>query len=542
MPAATQHEKKALLLSIGSAISVSAMAVSGILLDNAGMVEPSATMRSVATLLFVSVTVPATLFLGGGLPRVAAFAFPLILFLFFRSYAFYIVATMAGLDAAMSSRVTVAAFLLLAGMSIEPYRRRDPVRLGSLFLVVAASAAMASLAALAVAKGRGEGRPEDALAAFVPHVPEVPAPAADRPLPDIFYIVPDRYTDDATMAREFGGDGGSFREELESRGFFVREAARANYPATFQSLASTLNMADLTPLLEVLGPDGVDSAPVMSLVRDNAVQRELRKMGYTYAHLGSWWMGSRENSNADLQVYGVDSLWSHLNEYEAALLRMTPVAFLLADGGRIDRRECERLNAQLDWMENARANAEGPLFVFAHLTIPHPPVTMDREGRCIPHVSYWIGDATWDEYRSAYLGYVSYLNRRLLEIFDANRNVENDRGLIFVVQADEGPYPRRLQEDSSVSWPDLTAEELRTKFGIINAIYWDAKRYGPPHLTKTPVNNWRIIFSRITGRPIPLITDERSVVYRDKDHLFDMTDVTDVLEERSTPPAGAGGE
>lgn len=169
------------------------------------------------------------------------------------------------------------------------------------------------------------------------------------------------------------------------------------------------------------------------------------------------------------------------------------------------------------------------MFVFAHLTMPHDPVTMDEAGRCIPHVYYPGPGATWDTYRAAYAGYVRYLNARLIEIFDANRAFDNGRDMIFVIQADEGPYPKRLHLDGEMNLHDFTNDEIRIKFGIINAIYWDADQYGRPYATATPINNWRIILSKISGLDMPLIEDERSILYRSDEFAYDGKDVTAVF-------------
>ncbi len=151
---------------------------------------------------------------------------------------------------------------------------------------------------------------------------------------------------------------------------------------------------------------------------------------------------------------------------------------------------------------------------------------MNAKGDCIAHIYYPEQGTTWEEYRRAYSGYVTYLNKRLLEIFDANRAVDNGRGLIFVIHADEGPYPRRLEGAPDMNMLDFTAEEIHEKFGIINALYWDAKRYGAPYLAETPINNWRIILSKISGDDIPLIDNERSMLMRSDDQVYDVRDVT----------------
>ena len=96
----------------------------------------------------------------------------------------------------------------------------------------------------------------------------------------------------------------------------------------------------------------------------------------------------------------------------------------------------------------------------------------------------------------------------------------------------KGPFPQRLRENMKMSMHDLTQNEVRDKFGVLNAIYWDREAFGEPALTKTPINNWRIIFSRVFGADLPTLADEPSLLMRDASHLYELRDVTDLFPDR----------
>jgi hypothetical protein len=533
---------RAAAYAAGASAAVVVMAATGVMIDNPGEIALPDTFRSLAALMAVATAIPLVLSVGP--LRLVGLAFPLMLFAVFKFVGLYTAAEAIGLQDLAAVAAGCFTLALLCAACVEPYRRRDPAKVSAFVFVIAASAAAASAGGVALDYSKRKPRAQAALAeiqdAAFGEASRLPSPACARrecaapkdALPDIIYIVPDRYGSEAALA-QFDYDNRPFLAALEAQGFHVAPDARSNYPKTFQSLASSLNMADLDPLFAAMGPASKDKTPLYALIRDNAVQRTLRGLGYSYLHFGNWWEATRKSPYADENVYGLDNIWSKLNEFEHALLRTTPAAWIATYGGFVDRRECERLKTQLDRLERVREERDGPVFVFAHLTIPHDPITMDKEGRCTPHVYYPGPHSNWGSYRAAYAGYLSWLNGRLLEIFDANR--ASERGLIFVVQADEGPYPRRLHLDGEMNMHEFTDEEIRAKFGIINAIYWDPEDYGPPSLTQTPINNWRIILSKITGAEIPLIEDERSILFKSDEFAWDGRDVTALLERAATP-------
>ncbi|OFX00149.1 MAG: hypothetical protein A3E78_06055 [Alphaproteobacteria bacterium RIFCSPHIGHO2_12_FULL_63_12] len=522
------------LLTLASSAIVASIAIFGVIIDNPGEVPRADVLRPLAVGLFAAILIPATLFAIGGALRYVAYAFPIALFAFFKFPVFMNVAGFYGLHGPAMIYLSVAGMLAIVAAATIGFCRVDPSKVSKgIFIVVGAIVvAMSPDAITSMFRSAGRGQ---SVAGEISS--GIPAPVFSRAdLPDIIYIVPDRYGSEETLKRQFNQDNGAFYADLERRGFYVARDGRSNYAKTFTSLASALNMADLAPLNARMGADAWERRPLQQLIRDNAVQRILRGAGYEYHHLGSWWGPNAQNPHADANFYGVDTLWSKMSGFEKAILRLTPIAMIATDGASAERVECSRIKNQLDYIAEARARTSKPLYLFAHLTIPHPPVTMDETGKCRKHVYYPSVGTSWPEYQSAYAGYVVYLNKRLLEIFDAAKEADDERGLVFVIQADEGPYPKRLMQNGLMTMHDFTDGEVREKFGIINAIYWDADAYDPPHLEETPINNWRIILSKISGDDISLIDDERSWLMRSDTFVYDVKDVTPILR-RSSPRA-----
>jgi hypothetical protein len=205
---------------------------------------------------------------------------------------------------------------------------------------------------------------------------------------------------------------------------------------------------------------------------------------------------------------------------------------------------CAAHKRQLAFLEDAGGD-DRPTFVLAHVLVPHDPILIDAEGRCIGGLGYPVGEESsegaWEEFKAGYSGYVTFLNNRLLEIFDRQK-ATNPNPLIFVVQADEGPFPKAYREaiaaangdfkktdDPTFDWREASDAQLSMKFGILNALYLGDSD-GPEALpevpeTLTPVNNWRLIFGRLEGKAHPLLPD-RHFIYPAGDEPYHSIEIT----------------
>lgn len=349
-------------------------------------------------------------------------------------------------------------------------------------------------------------------------------------LPDIIYIVPDRYPNRATLRTEYGYDNSDFYRELRARGFVLTEDAWSNYPVTFTSLASTLNGGYLDALRDVYGSDNADRRPVYWLIEHNIVQDRLRRLGYRYLHLGGWWGPTRVNRYADGNYLGYPPqapLLETLPELEFALVRKTilPAVFhVFGSGGR--DHECVRLKRQLQKMRSV-GNGPRPVFAFVHMFIPHPPITMDADGRCLAR-PLWA--AATEDFEAWFIQYLRFLNAQILEIVDEQlqRRATSGRGLIFVIQSDEGPYTEAMVHPDFHGFSTMSDRDLRRKMGIVNAILLPGTPKADLGSLRTAVNNWRVIFNAVLGTKLDLLPD-KAFIYRDEQRIFDFRDVSDIL-------------
>ncbi len=536
---AARPSLKNLTYVVIASVAISAAAAFGLLNDNAGEATIGDIRRIlIATTLF-GVLGPTLFFIAGAKLRAAAWAFPIFAFSFFQCHVF-IQATYDLSGSLMAAGIFgyLGPFFIWLLASLIIARVKDLSVLG--FFALAGGAMALVSGAQAFLQGETPSEKARINTALASYTAPISLNVEAENAPDIIYIVPDRYGAEETLNQVYGANLGAFHQALETRGFYRAPNARANYARTFQSLASTMNLNMLDDIADELGAESNNSTPIYRALQNNVVQRSLRAAGYEFIYVGNWWSPARHNPYADINYYGARDFKSSLTEIESTFLRVTPMQFFLPIFIKSTVTECDRLKNQLAYLKKVRAQSDRPVFVFAHLTMPHDPITMDRQGRCIPEIRYdsfpFTRSSTWPVFRDAFRDYLGHLNDQLIEIFDAAKAADTPRPFIFAIQSDEGPFPKRLRENMDMEMHDLKSHEVRDKFGILNTIFWDEDLYGPPMLSDTPLNNWRIIFSRIFDADMPMIEDERSLMLRSMSRLYDLRDVTQTLKDDDSEP------
>ncbi|MGH7565084.1 MAG: hypothetical protein ACREK5_11785 [Gemmatimonadota bacterium] len=320
-----------------------------------------------------------------------------------------------------------------------------------------------------------------------------------------------------------------FVTRLRERGFYVAQNAQANYLKTSLSLAASLNLQYINARSETYGQSTDDWQPVFDLVRDHQVQRLLRERGYRYVHMGSWWPPTASNPHADQNFSGRTE---RLSPFEDLLLRTTPVPAFLKRyrsfrGESPNSLKCERESSKLEFLVQVGGEPQ-PVFVLAHFLVPHGPMKFDASGNCIDGPQPTTSEQ-WGPYRRAFVEQVKFMNSRLLDVFDAQR-AKNRYPFVFIIQADEGPFPLRYHLlGEELDWEAADDDEVITKFGIINALYFPDRAYEGLHPRSSPVNNFRHVFNHVFGTRFPLLED-RAYISKDGHHIFRFTDVTEIVD------------
>jgi hypothetical protein len=351
-------------------------------------------------------------------------------------------------------------------------------------------------------------------------------PADPSNLPDVYYIILDRYAGSAALTETYEFDNEPFLTALEDRGFNVARQAHANYIKTPLSLASSLNMDYLdTDALKAQATEGKDREPIHRVLRDHlAVPTALKELGYQYIHVSNWWTPSATNVDADrtFRYTGQDEFSTVLSQ--TTLLR----AFNEPEAAPTDAWDWRVLRENtlygLDRLDEVPAMA-GPKYVFAHLLIPHDPYVFNADGT-------FTGRAQVDELGQpeSYRRQLSYANTRMQELVDRIL-AQSGPDAVIMLQADEGPFPARYRADEwGFQWRQARDEELEEKFGILFAMRVpdaDLEAAGF-HDAITPVNAFRLIFNVRFGTDLPLLPDH-TWAHENLYQFYDFFEITDRL-------------
>jgi len=349
-----------------------------------------------------------------------------------------------------------------------------------------------------------------------------------KDLPDIYYLLPDSYSASSVIKKYFGYDNGQFVDYLQKKGFYVPSYPTSNYPKTFLSLASTLNMEYLDGLSKY--KNSSDQTITAPLIKNNTAMLFLQGLGYKYYQLGSWWDPTNINPNADANFIIENEHTANIGDFNSAIIKSTmlqPVASRLLAGvsiGVSDEDKRARILYQFDKLPQV-AKLTGPKFVFAHIIAPHEPYVFgpnceligskDRQGKT-------------DEQN--YDAQVSCINIKLESTIDSILSDYKDpkRQPVILIQSDEGAPFLRNRTTPTDSWGKASDDLLRQKFPIFSAYYLPGLAKPPLYPTVSNVNAFREIFDAYFGTNLAILPDKNYIFPNTKD-LYDFTDVTSIV-------------
>jgi len=332
-----------------------------------------------------------------------------------------------------------------------------------------------------------------------------PHPIKPGGRPDIYYIILDSYGRADVLQDVYQYDNSEFIDYLRQKGFYVANKSRANYYGTMESLPSSLNLTYL------------DTAEVAShvrerlsarMIRDNYVSHFLRQHGYLFVTFSSG-ISFTEIPTADVYIAPP---WC-LSEFENVLIDTTPIPVLhhrllhrvTADWQYASHRH--RLLYIFDHLAAMR-EMDSPVFVFAHIMVPHPPFVFDEHGEPIrPNRPFAFADGPWfmkgggdrDEYIENYRRQLTFVNQKTREAID-NILAKSRESPIIILQSDTGPA-------SKLSYENLADTNLKERLSILNAYYLPDNGCQELYDEITPVNTFRIVFNHYFGTDYELLED-----------------------------------
>ena len=311
--------------------------------------------------------------------------------------------------------------------------------------------------------------------------------------PDVYFLVMDNYARSDFLQRYFDHDNTSFLNALRERGFSVSKDFNSNYPSTFLSLASTLEMDYVaTPDVTFDNRDPF----VEAIVGGSLVHDTFRSAGYTIAH------GSYKVTSAGCQgneEYCLDKgLATSLGEIEYGLLSLTPIATLL---GRVQFYGLppQTLDQYIEKVSNVPF--EKSVFYFIHSNPPHPPFYMTEQ--CIEGPISAINAREGDQnMKAAYNISVDCAGRGALQFIDDV--LAKDSEAVIILQSDHGSSSTVDWRVPATEWTTVQSEE---RLAALSAIRTPERCNELDGDVKSSVNTFRAVIACLENRAPNFLQD-----------------------------------
>jgi len=341
-----------------------------------------------------------------------------------------------------------------------------------------------------------------------PVVSVVTASAPNRP--HIFLIVLDKYTGSQALRANYGYDNAPFERFLEGRGFRVPHAARANYVNTFLALAAMLNWEYVHESAALPGADEGRWDLAYPLIEENRTARTLKAAGYRFVFMPTAYGATARSRLADVQLPDPKQL---TRELEVVWLRTTLL------NGIMDvwcgRWPCAQpflpwaseAARSLDWKFDQLprlATAKEPVFVLAHLTVPHEPYVYGAE--CTHEPAYWPRRDDGPEaarVKQAYVAQLQCVNRKL-ERLVVDLQQSSARPVVIALQSDHGHGRLGLYIPPLA---DAPAPNVAERLDIFAAYYLPGAPRDLVSDSVGPVNFMRAVMRHYFGLPLPPLTE-----------------------------------
>jgi hypothetical protein len=327
--------------------------------------------------------------------------------------------------------------------------------------------------------------------------------------PDIYYVVPDGYTNSNTLNYIYGFDNDQFLGFLREKGFHVEENGVSNYALSFLSLASSLNMTHLRDLARRMGRHSNDRTTVYNMLKNSRVLRTLQAAGYTSFHFRTVYGPTSTNRFADVNVH-CGRWWE--SELYQSLMKTTllyPFWSRFLKGQLPSRGEAGRTECKFRHLRTLGKTSDSPIFALAHIVPPHPPLDAD-------------GESPWKD-RKRYLNRLQdvnqYLKAFVREVIGPNR-----RPAVVIIQGDHGPKSTG-RHPNPLNTPSPSDTLVRERMGILNAYYLPGNCKNQLPDSVTPVNSFRVVLNCYFGTEYDLLPNRS--YFSSYEHPYQLTDLTD---------------
>ena len=232
--------------------------------------------------------------------------------------------------------------------------------------------------------------------------------------PDIYFVVFDSYTSSESLNKYWNYDNSDVERYLENKRFHIVPHSRISTPETLFSIAADLNTKEYardTPRRTLLAD--MRNSRVISFIEDKGYEL----VNYSIFDLS----GRKKYYEFSLLKENQRVLEKIFNQ---SLMGMIKINYFEAKRG-VDKQ----FEIMAHLIRGDFGHEKGPLFIYAHFLITHPPALIDKDGNILA-----VRRASQKE---GYLDQIYFANKKIKEFVDAVLAM-SDKPPIIVIQGDHG--------------------------------------------------------------------------------------------------------
>jgi hypothetical protein len=335
--------------------------------------------------------------------------------------------------------------------------------------------------------------------------------------PDVYYIILDEYGGPESM-KYLNYDNSQFYEFLKEKNFIIPEKSTSNYPMTHFSIPSSMNMEYVNDLSNILGEDSKTFLPLREILYESKVISNFKSLGYDIVIFES---GFVPPENFVL----VDDIICHEEGIDSVLLdTITRTSIIGYFKERQEEQKIrDRINCVFSEIKIIGNNKDVPIFVFAHMLIPHPPNVFGPNGEAVIPGNP-ISSEIWDE-KIAYIDQIKFVNNEIIKVIE--KILDKNEKPIIVIQSDHG-------SGFDIDWKNPDESMILQRTSILNAYYVPEISENKFYENITPVNSFRIIFNNYFNGNYKILEDRN--YWNNIDKPFDFHDVTEIVDTNIKKP------
>ena len=323
-----------------------------------------------------------------------------------------------------------------------------------------------------------------------------------KSIPDIYYIILDEYAGLESLENNLEFDNSKFYSQLSDRNFFIPSKSYSNYPYTLFSIPSSLNMQYLNFFSKNIENESEESGTIKETLDNNLVMRNLKSNGY---HIVSFFAGNEAIGSENLIDEKICGQNFYINNYLGSLFP-----------SKLLEEKRTGILCTFEKISEISEKTSKPIFVFAHMSIPHKPFVFDENGNPI--------DQDLQDYsqKELYLEQLKFANEMTIITIDKILS-NSERASIIIIQSDHG-------ERTEVNWSEPTEAMILQGLNNLNAYYVPEGNETNLYDGISPVNTFRVIFNDYFNSNFELLEDRYFWMVTDKEP-YHFIDVTEIIEK-----------